>query len=203
MRTNNNRPAVEPGMIFDNPIIKDRVSFLETAASSGGQRTLIHVQLAPGGGNALHWHLHFNEIFTAREGTLGIQVEDRTMMLEPGEEATATRWQRHRFFNPSRTSGIGFQVELRPASAGFEYCIAYAYGLAAEGRTTSKGAPERPADMAMLAYWGDTYMPGIRGLAMRLLRAWGGSLIQKGRHHARLERYLSAARERREALRAA
>lgn len=202
MHTNYASLAVEPGMIFENPIIKDRVSFLETAASTAGKFTLIRVDLAPGGGNPLHCHLHFNETFRAQEGTLGIQVEKRQLMLLPGEEATATRWQRHRFFNPSSTSPISFEVELRPASAGFEQCIAYAYGLATDGRTTAKAEPKHPADMAMLAYWGDTYMSGIVGLVMRVLRGWGGRLIRKGHHRARMERYLTIARERRDAARA-
>ncbi|MCC6840448.1 MAG: cupin domain-containing protein [Flavobacteriales bacterium] len=197
MHTDQFLPAVEPGMTFHNPLIKDRVTFLETADSSDGQRTLVRVDLAPGGGNPLHWHERFTETFSPVEGTLGIQLEDRTLTLEPGEQATAPRGKRHRFFNPSATRAVSFQVELRPASAGFERCMAYAYGLADEGRTTKQGVPSRPADLAILAYWGDTYMPGPMGLVMRLLRGWGRSLVRKDHHRARLERYLALARQRR------
>lgn len=198
MRTNNNESVVEPGMVFHNPKIKDRVSFLETATSSVGQRTLVRVDLAPNGGNGLHWHTHFDETFSPVEGTLGIQLEDRELMLEPGEKATAPRGRKHRFFNPSSSEAISFLVELRPASEGFEHCIAYAYGLADDGLTTSSGVPKRPADLAMLAYWGDTYIPGPVGMVMRLLRGWGGSLIRKGRDQGRIAKYLAAARARRD-----
>lgn len=197
MHTHNSAPAMEPGMSFHNPIIKDRVTFLETAASTEGVRTLVRVDLAPGGGNPLHWHERFDETFSPVEGTLGIQLEDRTLTLVPGEQATALRGKRHRFFNPSTTAAVSFQVEMRPASAGFERCMAYAYGLADEGRSTKQGVPNRPADLAILAYWGDTYMPGPMGLVMRLLRSWGGSLVRKDHHRARLERYLALARQRR------
>lgn len=201
MHTPNTAPAMEPGMIFHNPIIKDRVAFLETASSSGGQRTLIRVDLAPGGGNGLHWHVHFDETFTALEGELGIALGGRDRVLKPGEKATASRRQQHRFFNPSPDRAISFHVELRPASAGFEHCMAYAYGLADEGRTTAKGVPKHPKDLAMLAFWGDTYLPGAMGLVMRLLRGWGGALVRKGHHRARIARYLAAARERRDSAR--
>jgi quercetin dioxygenase-like cupin family protein len=186
-------PAVEPGMSFHNPLIKDRVTFLETAVSSGGQRTLILVDLAPGGGNTLHWHQQFNETFSPVEGTLGIQLENEKRLLAPGEKATAPRGKKHRFFNPSDALPVSFMVELRPASEGFERCIAYAYGLAEDGLTTTKAVPKRPKDLALLAHWGDTYMPGPMGVLMRLLRNWGRKLAAKDRHHARLTRYLNAA----------
>lgn len=198
MKNDRNIPTVEPGMSFHNPGIKDRVSFLETAASSGGLRTVICVDLAPGGGNTLHWHRHFDETFRPVEGTLGIQLERQELRLTPGEQTTAPRGKRHRFYNPSSTEPIRFLVELKPASEGFERCIAYAYGLADDGLTSSTGVPKRPADLAMLAYWGDTYMPGIMGLVMRLMHRWGGRLVRKKRNHEALLRYLSAAQDRRD-----
>src|SRR4051794_848397 len=46
---------------FYNPVQKDYATFLETSEESGGARTLIQVELAPRGGNALHRHLTYAE----------------------------------------------------------------------------------------------------------------------------------------------
>jgi mannose-6-phosphate isomerase-like protein (cupin superfamily) len=196
-------PAVEPGMTFDNPLIKDRITFLQTAVSTGGARTVLRIELAPGGGNEQHWHQDFDETFMPTEGTLGIQVGDRTLMLQPGESATAPRRKPHRFFNPSTTNPVTFTVELHPASPGFERCLAYAYGLAEEGRTTSKGMPKNPADLAVMVHLGDTFMPGIMGGVMQLMRRWGARLLRRGHCRTRLMRYIAKARDRRDVALAA
>ncbi|MBK8968824.1 MAG: cupin domain-containing protein [Lewinellaceae bacterium] len=84
-----------------------KVTFLETAAETRGKFTLVQVELAPGGGNDLHFHKTFDETFTAVEGTLGIQVGLDFLELQPGESATATVGMLHRFQSVTdRKSGI-------------------------------------------------------------------------------------------------
>ena len=39
-----------------NPVQKDYATFLETSAETNGLRTLIEIELAPGGGNLVHYH---------------------------------------------------------------------------------------------------------------------------------------------------
>jgi hypothetical protein len=44
-----------------NPVIKDTVTFLQTAASSSGRITQLEITLHPGGGNPLHHHSYPEE----------------------------------------------------------------------------------------------------------------------------------------------
>ena len=54
---------------IENPIIKDKATFLETAAETNGKFTLIQVELAPKCNNDLHYHKTLDETFTAGDGT--------------------------------------------------------------------------------------------------------------------------------------
>lgn len=187
--------AVLPGMTFSNPIIKDRVTFLETAESSRGACTRVLVKLAPNGGNSMHRHLTYTETFRPLHGTLGVQLGKEEHHVVPGAKAVAPIAAMHRFFNPSKTEWVEFEVELTPASVGFERCIAYAYGLASDGLTTKGGVPKRIKDLALVAYWSDTFVGGVAGVLMKWLVGWGRSLDQKNGYQLRLGTYIQRARE--------
>lgn len=53
-----------------NPIQKDRVTFLKTAGETNGERTLVEVELANGGGVGLRYHKTYSEKFECVEGEL-------------------------------------------------------------------------------------------------------------------------------------
>lgn len=166
---------------IENPIIKDKVTFLETAAETQGKFTLVQVELAPGGGNDLHFHKTFDETFTAVEGTLGIQVGLEFIELEPGESATATMGILHRFYNPSQTEKVVFNVLVQPGSAGFEKTLQVAYGLAGDGRTHPKsGIPKNLYHMALLIQWSDTNIPGLFSLFEPVMRWMAKRAMRKG-----------------------
>ena len=131
-----------------NPVQKDTVTFLETAAETG--RTLVEVDLAPGGGNKLHRHLTYAERFEVLEGTLTVRIGRQRLRLGPGETATAPARSRHCFSNETGEPAR-FLVELTPGHAGFERSLRIAYGLASDGETTRDGIPKRLSDMALLA----------------------------------------------------
>jgi quercetin dioxygenase-like cupin family protein len=46
----------------------------QTAHESGGEVTLVEVELAPGGGNGLHYHRSYTERFSPIVGELGVQI---------------------------------------------------------------------------------------------------------------------------------
>ena len=104
--------------VIENPLIKDRVTFLETAAETNGKFTLVQVELAPDGGNELHYHKTFDETFTVVEGVLGIQLGKEIFHLKKGESATAPVGSLHRFFNPSATEKVVFNVLLQVLDDG-------------------------------------------------------------------------------------
>ena len=116
---------------YYNPLQKDYVTFLETSEETGGERTLIEVEVAPGGGTDLHYHLTDDEHFEVLEGTLELRIGEAPLFLRPGDKATAYKTVTHYFRNP--TNGpTRFLTELRPGSSGFEKMLKVGYGLAGD-----------------------------------------------------------------------
>src|SRR3954462_10282208 len=105
-----------------SPVQKDRATFLTTSRGSGGELTLIEIELAPGGGNSLHYHTAFTEHFLVQSGRLGVQIGHETRMLDAGQSALVPLREHHRFFNSTADVSV-FHVELRPGSPGFESAI--------------------------------------------------------------------------------
>jgi mannose-6-phosphate isomerase-like protein (cupin superfamily) len=88
-----------------NPVQQDGATFLETAAESGGVHSLLEIDVAPGGGNELHRHLTYAEHFEVVSGRLTLQVGDATLLLGPGEQATAPIASAHCFRNETGRDG--------------------------------------------------------------------------------------------------
>src|SRR4051794_32349821 len=74
---------------FYNPLQKGTAIFLETAEESGGERTHLETDLAPGGGNTPHRHLTYAEHFEVLEGTLTVTVDGSISYLSQGDTAVA------------------------------------------------------------------------------------------------------------------
>lgn len=146
--------------VFENPLIKDKVTLLKSSRETNGAYTLVEVELEPGGGNTLHYHRSFEETFTAVEGVLSIGLKKRQLHLKPGESAVAGIKELHRFYNAGNTP-IRFQVKLTPGSPGFEKGIAIGYGLADDGMTNKKGIPKKLDHLAVLLDLTDTRLPGF------------------------------------------
>ncbi|HEX2617761.1 MAG TPA: cupin domain-containing protein, partial [Flavobacteriales bacterium] len=187
---NDRLPYVQPGTVLYNPMIKDRVTMLATASSTGGAYTLLRIELAPGGGNGLHTHDAFTEMFTALDGELGVSLNGKRRVLAPGERAVVPPQAVHCFFNASAEHPALFEVELRPANAGFERSLVLAYGLAQDGLTTEGGMPRSLLHLALLVHWSGTAPVGAVRVLLPLLRLAGRRLSRKAKYHALLRRYL-------------
>lgn len=158
---------------IENPKNKDRVTFLETSRGTGGARTLMEVELAPGGRNALHYHTRFSERFEAVEGDLQLATAEGTLLLKPGESFTAPPYAEHCFFN-DRDAVVRFRVEITPANAAFEDFLQVAYGLINDTWTLPGGFPLNPLHLGVLYRLGDTHYRGPLQLMtpMAELTAW-------------------------------
>lgn len=171
--------TVGAGRRYYHPLQQDYVTFLETSEETGGDRTLIEITVAPGGGNAPHYHKTYAEHFEVIEGVLEVLVGREIRILRPGERAVADKNVLHRFRNPTDTP-TRFLVELRPGHAGFEKAIKAGYGLAADGFTSSNGAPKNPYHLAMLLEWSEIRMPGLFTLAEPVFRLLARRARRKG-----------------------
>ena len=181
-------PSVTAPRTIRNPAIGDVVTFLETAAESGGRRTYVEIELVPGGGNAPHRHMTFDEHFEVLEGTLTVHVGRRALRLGPGERATAPVGCLHRFSNPTGET-VRFRVELTPGHEGFEQALRIAYGLASDGYARPDGAPRSMLQIAVLARMGELRPGGALALFRPVLGvlAWWGR--RRGLEQALIERY--------------
>lgn len=74
------------------------VTFLATAADTGGSFSLFDARVAPQQGIPLHRH-EDDEAFLVLEGAFLFQVEDQQLSLGPGEFAFVPRGKLHRYFN--------------------------------------------------------------------------------------------------------
>ncbi len=143
-----------------NPIQKDYATFLETSEETGGERTLIEIEVAPGGGTTPHYHLTYAEHFEVVSGALEVMVGGETRTLTAREKAVAPKNTLHNFHNATDESTT-FLIELRPGSSGFEKALRVAYGLASDGLSNSKGLPKNLYHTALLFEWGEGRLPGI------------------------------------------
>ena len=164
---------------YYHPLQKDYATFLKTSEETGGEYTLIEVEVAPGGGNAPHYHKTYDERFEVLKGTLEVLVGEETRILRPGQEAVAKKNTLHRFRNTA-DEPTTFLVELRPGHGGFEKALKVAYELASEGRTFSDGTPKNPYHLAVLLEWSEMRVPGVLAVAEPLLRMLARRARRKG-----------------------
>lgn len=163
-----------------NPIIGDKVTFLETSEETGGERVTVEVELAPGGKNGLHYHTTYREHFEVIKGELGLQAGKEILYLRRGGTADVALYVRHLFFNPSKKEPVTFRVTISPAG-GFEDTLRIAYGLAADGRVDKKGIPLKFSHLAVLLDIGETYLPFMPyWFQHRLFRYLGKRARRKG-----------------------
>ncbi len=171
-------PAGEDRWIY-NPVQKDRATFLETSEQTGGERTLIEFELAPGGGNSPHYHKTYDEHFEVVEGALEVLVGEEARTLRPGQKAVAPRNVLHRFRNTTEEP-VRFLVELRPGSAGFEKALKATYALARDGRVRADGTPKNLYHLAVLLEWSEIRLPGLFTVAEPLFRLLARRARRKG-----------------------
>ena len=164
---------------YYHPIQKDYATFLQTSEETGGEYTLIEIELAPGGGNIPHYHKTYDEHFEVLEGSLEVLMGKETHTLHPGQKAVAKKGTLHRFRNTTEER-IRFLVTLRPGHGGFEKAIKVAYGLASDGRARADGTPKNLYHMALLLEWSDMRLPGLFTVAEPLLRLLAKSARRKG-----------------------
>ncbi len=172
---------------IENPLIQDRVTFLETSDETGGAYEYVEVELAPGGGVGLHYHLAFTEHFEAVIGTAHLELGGDHRELRPGQTASAPPGTLHRFFNPGGET-IVFRVKIDPARR-FEQVLRISYGLARDGKVRPKsGVPRSVLELAVIFELGETY---LKGFPVRLQRGIFGLLYRIAKRRGVEERLLN------------
>jgi len=171
-----------------NPVQKDAVTFVQTSEETNGVCSVLDIEVAPGGGNTLHYHTSFAEHFTVVSGEFGVQIGKEQFNLKPGQSAVVPVMALHRWYNIGQEAAL-VRVELRPGSSGFERSIQIAYGLASDGFMNKQGLPKSLVHMALLVDLSDTNVPGVFSVIAPLLRMIAKHARRNGIERNLIERY--------------
>ena len=137
------------GEVYDNPVTGERVVIRLGTQETGGERLLADIYLRPGGAVAgEHIHPSIDETFTILRGRVGIAIDGRKTIAEPGSKLYVPRGTAHDWWNAGDEEAH-ILLEVTPA-ARFEALIRNLFCLAQDGKTDRKGVP-RLLQLALIA----------------------------------------------------
>lgn len=177
-----------------NPIFNDVCTFVHTAGEASGEYSEMDVTLGPFGGNPLHRHTAFEEIFTVREGILGLTVNGIDVTLRPGQSLVVKKNEAHRFFNAGAMP-VKFNLQFVPGHTGAENMLRILYGLAQDGQTNNKGVPKSLTALAVLSDMGNSQLTGLMALLSPLLKLLAARGRRNGVERSLLDKYCSTAHD--------
>src|SRR6478735_5947964 len=108
---------ITPGQTLSNPVTGERFSFIDTAATTGGELLSFELGLRPGGAVPItHVHPIQTERFEVLEGRMRFRLGRRTIEAGPGDVVEVAAGHRHGFANDG-DGEARVRVEVRPALA--------------------------------------------------------------------------------------
>ena len=174
--------------VFVNPVFNDKAVVLKTSEETGGAYSLGELVIYPGGGNYMHTHSAFEETFIAVKGELGVMLRNKKHILQPGESITVPLHAPHHFFNSGKEP-VTCHIKFVPGHEDFVKGLAIAYGLAADGKTNSKGIPKSLSHLALLTVLTDTKPTGFATLLFPLFKWLANRAKKNGTESVLLEKY--------------
>ena len=135
------------GQTIENPVSGERITFLQTARDTGGEKLEIELELSPDGHvPGAHVHPEQEERFHVLEGTMQFRLGLRKLVAGPGETVVVPAGRVHKFANGG--DGVArARVEVVPA-LDMEQLFETTVELALEGNTNRKGMP-KPLHLAL------------------------------------------------------
>ena len=167
------------GDVIENPVIGDRVTFLEVAADTGGEKLRFEWAVPPGFSVPEHVHPRQEERHEVLSGTLWSRVGGRERTFGEGEGVVGPAGVPHAWRNPSREEELRLLSELRPA-LHMETIIEVTAEIMRDLKNDKMGAPGHLLRFAVLTdeTQGDFYFSSTPArLSMKLL----GKLAPLGR----------------------
>jgi quercetin dioxygenase-like cupin family protein len=130
---------------FFNAATSEWIEYTAVGADGGEDLVRFNWRSLPGGAITEHLHPHQEERFIITAGAASFTLDGDARVVAAGETLVVPAGVRHSELNagPVEVAGI---VELRPGLHTKEMHEAFA-GLAAEGRTTARGAPRNPLQL--------------------------------------------------------
>ena len=160
------------GKTIVHPLSGERLTFLETAATTGGDLLKISVEMAPGGVlGRPHVHPRAEEEFEVLSGRIQLTSSGTTRVAETGESVTVPPGADHIWGNPFDDPAT-ITVAVRPALK-LETFFETLFGLASDGKLNTKTQMPSFLQMVLILheYRDDVTLPGLAGTATRGLGA--------------------------------
>ncbi len=134
------RRVSDVGETIENPVNGERITWIETADTTGGQLLSFDLSLRPGAAVAAeHLHVRQEERFRVDAGTIALDLGGTVRTVSQGEEVTVAAGVPHRWWNEGTVEAT-VRVELRPALDTETFFETF-FGLARDGKTNDKGIP--------------------------------------------------------------
>jgi quercetin dioxygenase-like cupin family protein len=181
----------QPGQTVENPVTGERITFVTTAAQTGGERVEINLALKPHGAvPGAHVHPEQYETFRVISGTMKFRLGFKKIIAGPGETVVVPPGAVHSFANAGEDEAL-VRVVVEPA-LDMEQLFATTVALAQEGNTNRKGMPN-PVHLALFVerFKREVQAPFPPPSVVRLLLA---PLRAYGRRRGLAERYGIAPR---------
>jgi quercetin dioxygenase-like cupin family protein len=106
------------GETIENPLGGERISWVQTAASSNGEMLAFDLELRPGTTVAAeHRHLRQEERFAVTSGAIDLSIAGVERSLAVGENTVVPPGVAHHWWNSGNGSAV-VRVELRPPVRG-------------------------------------------------------------------------------------
>jgi quercetin dioxygenase-like cupin family protein len=178
------------GQTIAHPLSGERITFLETAGTTGGDLLKISIEMAPGGIlGAAHVHPRAQEEFEILSGRIQLKTSGKTRVADVGESIIVPRGSDHIWGNPFDDPAT-VAVTLRPALK-METVFETLFGLANDGKLNPKTQMPSFLQMMVMAheYRDDLTLPGVAGVATRGLGAVLAPLARARGYRARYPRY--------------
>lgn len=173
-----------------NPALRETITFNRTSAETNGAYSELQISLEPGGGNPLHIHNTYAELFTAIEGQLGMELQGgKKIYLQPGESFLVEIGAVHRFFNPG-SKRITFLNRVTPGSTGLENTLRILCGLATDGLYNKKNIPKNIYHLAVCGQMSDMRLTGIMGfITSPIISTFAAIAKKNGIENELIEKY--------------
>jgi mannose-6-phosphate isomerase-like protein (cupin superfamily) len=138
------------GETIRNRATGEEITWLQTAADTGGRWLTFSFVVAPGGALPVrHLHPAQSEKFEMEAGSLVIEVAGTESTLGAGDTLTIAAGQPHTWRNPSSDIPARMRVTFEPALRS-ETFLEQFFGLCNSGRTTADGQPSFLQIMTMV-----------------------------------------------------
>ena len=175
--------------MIENPVTRERITFIETSRETGGARTVAELEVGSGGGVPRHRHADHDERIEVLEGQIEVTVGRRTHRVGAGGHVVLERGKAHSWRNPLPGQRLRFRAQMTPGHPGFERFLRVLFGLARDGQVRKSGLPKRFADLALLREWDPSILAGPLRLLEPFMRWSARRSSARGRAAELLRRY--------------